>query len=487
MSVFQSLKRFQFCRFQVCRLVAVLLCVGLALSSSSVFGQAENASDDLPDGVKQAMQEIDQKRVRATISFLASDELKGRDTPSVGLNIASAYVAARFRGAGLKPLGGEDYFQKTEVATSQLPKSGSVSVGGESVRVLGVLGAGSENTAWTGKVVTVEGDVGSDDEFDTAVTLKAGEFSDRGASRNFSRKLIRLQRGGAKAILIQVGQDHPLIQRAARTSEPRLLRAQGSFTIPLLLVEPGEFAGETEIKLGKQIFGKAEVKNVIGVLPGSDPELSKEAIIFTAHLDHIGEVSGSVGDTINNGADDDATGVTAVLSLADAYASLPTAPKRSVIFMTFWGEEKGLLGSRHYAKSPEWPLDKTIANINLEMLGRPEPGANEKAWVTGWDQSNLGEIMAKGAKRVGVEVFEHPKFSDQLYRASDNFSFVEKGVIAHSFSAGSLHSDYHQVTDEWERLELKHMTRVIEGVFAGSLPIAQGEATPEKSENARKR
>jgi Zn-dependent M28 family amino/carboxypeptidase len=220
---------------------------------------------------------------------------------------------------------------------------------------------------------------------------------------------------------------------------------------------------------------------VIGVLPGSDPELAKESIVFTAHLDHIG-LKGSVGDTICNGADDDATGVTAVLTLADAFAALKTPPKRSVIFMTFWGEEKGLLGSRYYCENPVWPLDKTVANINIEMIGRPEAGANEKCWVTGWHNSDLGKLMNDGSQSVGILIFEHPKYSEMLYRASDNYSFVQKGVIAHSFSAGSLHEDYHQPSDEVEKLELKHMTRVIQGLFAGSLPIANAEVTPAKAD-----
>ena len=209
-------------------------------------------------------------------------------------------------------------------------------------------------------------------------------------------------------------------------------------------------------------------------------QLAKEAIIFTAHLDHIGQ-QGSVGDTICNGADDDATGVTGVLSLADAYGAMETAPKRTVIFMTFWGEEKGLLGSRYYCANPVWPLEKTVANINLEMLGRPEPGASGKCWSTGWEKSDLSELMSVGAKKVGVLIFQHPTFSgDMLYRASDNAPFVDKGVIAHSFSAGSLHEDYHKPGDEWQKLELKHMTKVIQGLFAGSLPFANGEFTPKK-------
>ena len=109
-------------------------------------------------------------------------------------------------------------------------------------------------------------------------------------------------------------------------------------------------------------------------------------------------------------------------------------------------------------------------------------------WMTGWDHSNLGDLMALGARRVETLVFAHPKYSgDMLYGASDNRSLVEKGVIAHSFSAGSLHEDYHQPTDDWQKLELDHMTAVIRGLFAGALPLADGDLTPAKSvsESAR--
>lgn len=152
--------------------------------------------------------------------------------------------------------------------------------------------------------------------------------------------------------------------------------------------------------------------------------------------------------------------------------------------MTFWGEEKGLLGSRHYASQPTWPLDKLVANINIEMVGRPKPGAAGKIWMTGWQQSDLGPMLAAAAKAIDVRIFEHPQHSQPLYRASDNYSFVEKGVVAHSFSAGSLHDDYHQPGDEWGKLELRHMTRVIQGLFVGSMPLANGEVTPKPSPRA---
>jgi hypothetical protein len=224
---------------------------------------------------------------------------------------------------------------------------------------------------------------------------------------------------------------------------------------------------------------KRPLKNVVGILPGKDPELAKEAILFSAHLDHLGRKENK-GDGIFNGADDNASGVTAVLTLADAFGAMANN-KRTLVFIAFSGEESGLLGSKRYVEQPAWPLDKTIDMINVEMIGRPEPGANGKIWMTGWRESNLGVLLNDASLPTGVEIFEHPKFSAMLYRASDNWPLSEKGVVAHSFSAGSLHSDYHQPDDEWDRLDTQHMTRVIRGLFEASAPMSLGSEAPVKS------
>jgi hypothetical protein len=300
----------------------------------------------------------------------------------------------------------------------------------------------------------------------------------------WSRRVAQIANKGAAAILVRVADDSILPEAAGRLREkPLTFPAQFLTPCPVILIGAGaDLTGEIHVEAPARETVTTPVRNVIGVQRGSDPELAKEAIIISAHLDHIGRLSGDRGgDTINNGADDNATGVTAVVTLADAYSSLKQRPKRSVIFMTFWGEEKGLLGSKYYAENPLWPLEKTVANINFEMIGRPEENAEGKAWGTGWTRSDLGNQMAAGAARADVTIFYREDVSEMLYTRSDNYAFVQKGVIAHSFSAGSLHSDYHQPTDEVSRLNLPHMTRIIQGLFAGSLPIADGELTPSNT------
>ena len=457
--------------------MAALLILSVADASFAV-AQAAGVATELT----ASMDAINQKSVTTTVSFLASDEMAGRDTPSPELTLAAEYVAKRFREAGLTGLGDDgSYFQNTEIATVTVPQTGiKISRNEKPVKSLGMLSAGSDPFSYEGKVEFLADDHPSDAHFEGPVCISVDKFTGRRDPSNFYRRLTRLRQYGATAILVQVDPDHSLVGQTAAASRPRIVQTRGGAAGFVALIEKTESGGDFKIELPKQTGGKAIVSNVIGMIRGSDPELSKEAIVFTAHLDHIGQ-QGNVGDTICNGADDDATGVTAVLTLADAYAALKNPPKRSVIFMTFWGEEKGLLGSRYYCNNPAWPLDKTVANINIEMIGRPEPGANEKCWATGWHNSDLGKLMNEGSQSVGILIFEHPSFSEMLYRASDNYSFVQKGVIAHSFSAGSLHEDYHKPSDEVEKLELKHMTRVIQGLFAGSLPIANAEVTPVKA------
>lgn len=280
--------------------------------------------------------------------------------------------------------------------------------------------------------------------------------------------------------MLGISEDNELIQLAREfQAKPRSESARERFAIPVVLV-PQSSLSVTSIQLNvpAAIVSESPMRNVIGLMEGTDPELSKEAILFSAHLDHLGAKPG-VGDGVFNGADDDASGVTAVVTLADAFAKMPR-PKRSLLFMTFWGEESGLLGSKQFVETPAWPLDMIRANVNIEMIGRPEPGAQNKIWMTGWQESDLGLVMNKASQSFGVEIFDHPKFSAMLYKQSDNWSFAQKGVIAHSFSAGSLHADYHKPDDEWDRLEIPHMTRVIQGLFVGSLPLAYGQATPSK-------
>ena len=454
------------------------------------MGQLEKNQEPNLTALPVGSEQITAGRLTATISFLASDELAGRETNSKEFEIAAAYVAARFRGAGLEGAGPDGgFYHETKVRQSRVP-SDTVLLQEDGVPVAhyGLLSTGERACALRGPVMDVSLESLQSPEADLK-GLKGtvrGKFETQAkgsrALTQLHRLAQRLQAAGVEALLLDCDPQALWIEQAEMArSTPKLERSDRA-GIPILLIPSAVgFPGPIQLNTSAMVQDDKTMRNVIGVLRGSDETLQKQAVLFSAHLDHLGANPALADDSIYNGADDDASGVTAVVTLADAIGGMKERPKRSVLFMTFWGEESGLLGSKQFVANPSWPLDQIVANVNIEMIGRPEGGARGKIWMTGWQESDLGILMSRSAKAWGIEIFEHPKFSSMLYRASDNWSFVERGVIAHSFSAGSLHADYHKVDDEWDRLEIPHMTQVIQGLWLGSLPILDGTQTPSKA------
>ena len=434
---------------------------------------------------RTAMDQITSGGVLSTVSFLSSDELAGRDTPSRELTIASAYVASRFRGAGLEPLGDDSTFYQTHNYQTFAAPSEPAVLSWQDDRVLRcqILIGGPKTVDLTAMVLSEQQALQNDaapvvliDEF---VIPPRAVASPAMAMVACARRVRQLAKKGAEVVLMKCAALSPVRELAEMLREtPVAFRKtqQPANCCVVLIDDDADLLGQmVKVEADARRVIDNPVRNVVGLVPGADETLKDEAVLVTAHLDHIGRLSRGT-DMINNGADDNATGVTAVLALADAFGQLrKSRPRRSVVFATFWGEEKGLLGSRAFVKDSPWPLISIRANVNIEMVGRPEPDAHRKLWMTGWKHSRLGSIMNTGASRAEVEVFHRSDVSEMLYTRSDNYAFVEHGVVAHSFSGGSLHHDYHQPTDEWTRLDISHMTSVIQGLFAGVLHVADGD------------
>jgi Zn-dependent M28 family amino/carboxypeptidase len=201
----------------------------------------------------------------------------------------------------------------------------------------------------------------------------------------------------------------------------------------------------------------ATTTNAIGIIRGSDPKLSKDTILLSAHLDHLGVREGMTGDNIFNGADDDASGVTAVLALAEALAS-GKKPKRTVVFALFGSEEIGGWGAKYFQEHPPVPVKSFVANLEFEMIGRPDAAvAPHTLWLTGYGRSNLGaQLAAHGARLVADP---HPE--QNFFRRSDNYVLARKGIIAHTVSSYGLHADYHRPSDDLSKVDFAHMTAAI--------------------------
>lgn len=218
--------------------------------------------------------------------------------------------------------------------------------------------------------------------------------------------------------------------------------------------------------------------NIIGVLEGKSKK--DEYVIISAHYDHLGIVKkeGEM-DSIYNGANDDASGVTAVLVLAE-YFKKKNNNERTLVFVAFTGEEMGLIGSTHFGKGID--AAKFIAGINLEMIGKTPSFGPNTAWLTGFDRSDFGKIIQKNLQGTGYQLFPDPYDKFNLFFRSDNASLARLGVPSHTFSTTPIDvdKDYHQVSDEVTTLNMTVITQTIQAVAKGTESIIEGKDTPTR-------
>lgn len=233
----------------------------------------------------------------------------------------------------------------------------------------------------------------------------------------------------------------------------------------------------------------AQVRNVTAVLKGSDPNLANTYILVSAHYDHLGMKTEGDGDRIFNGANDDGSGTVSVIEVASALASMNPRPKRSFLFVTFFGEEKGLLGSHYYAEHPLIPLKDTVAQVNLEQLGRTDDSDGPQvktATITGFTFSDLPATFEAAGKETGVKVYNSEKNGDAFFSRSDNQSLADAGVPAHTLAVSFEFPDYHGVGDEWNKVDYDNLAQVDRMVALGLIHMAANPLAPHWNESNTK-
>jgi Zn-dependent M28 family amino/carboxypeptidase len=247
----------------------------------------------------------------------------------------------------------------------------------------------------------------------------------------------------------------------------------------------GETPAKVSVKVPQRVERPANLRNVIGLMRGSDPVLSETYVFVTAHYDHLGARPDQPGDFIFNGANDDGSGTVSVIELASALTRLKTKPRRSVVFMTVFGEELGLLGSQYYGRNPIFPLAKTVADINLEQVGRTDSSEGSqvnRASLTGFDFSDIGPIFKRAGELTGIEVYKHEKNSDAFFARSDNQALADVGVPAHTLCVAFVYPDYHQVGDHWDKIDYPNLARTDRMVALALWMIATSEEAPKWNE-----
>lgn len=416
--------------------------------------------------------------VRSHEEFLASDALEGRGSGTRDEWIAATYIGSELREYGVEPAAEDgSYVQRVELQQDVLTAPPVLKVTANNAETALEFGKDFRIFRLTGK--SFSGPLQKVDlanqapipEIKKGTIVLASLPADPTEHRAAFRQVLQFIRSGAAAVLIpepamtstppsELPKLSPRLKGIPNTEDMELnvLSLMGDASSKLSSVPEGStvnFVATT--KPGESQF----TYNAMGILHGSDPALKAQAILLTAHLDHLGVGKPVNGDSIYNGADDDASGVTAVLELARALAAGPK-PKRTVLFALFGSEETGRgYGAVYFREKPPIPLIDIAANLEFEMIGRPDPKVqSNELWLTGWELSNLGpELASHGAKLVPDP---HPE--QNFFARSDNYALALKGVVAQTVSSFGLHPDYHQPSDDIAHLDFAHMTAAIQSL-----------------------
>jgi hypothetical protein len=419
------------------------------------------------------------------MEFLASDALRGRGSGTTDELVAATYVASQLRQYGMKPAGDNGtYIQRGVILQQKLtappqlrfPVSGSV--GQPIIWTHGVqmLALQLSQSKFQGPLQRID----TENSAHTQTGFKGAVVVILGSNENKIQSAIgTAMEGGCAAVLAPAStrrlkhwderaRELPALAATIEGGESSVLGGEGN----VFAIRPEAIADLSGVQDGTMVEFDATVGppetsytwNAVGMLPGRDPELRESVILLTAHLDHLGVGKAVEGDNIYNGADDDASGTTAVLELARALGS-GAKPLRTVVFALFGSEEAGGLGSTWFEAHPPMALKNIAANLEFEMIGRADPKyRRDTLWLTGWDRSNLGPVLeAHGARLVPDRRPE-----EQFFARSDNYVLAKKGVVAQTVSSFGLHADYHQPSDDLAHIDFRHMTIAI-GSLIGPL------------------
>ncbi len=425
------------------------------------------------------------------MQFLASDAMQGRGSGTVFERIAAEYVGSQFMQFGLEPAGepgwdGKPTFVQTVSITRRSFEGNPVVAFGSTRLEHGkdILVMRTNSHSLGGRLQKMN--FGDQPLAGAAVLLRMPS----NFTGNLMQAMSAVNTAGALFVMVE---ETPQIRgnwtasAARRITYTENAKARPATFIVLSKEASAAIAGIAD---GTNIVfdGKlapAQVQNTwnaVGKLKGSDGKQSAEAIVLSSHLDHIGVRENAPGpDKINNGADDDASGTVAVMELARVLAS-GKRPKRTVYFVCFGSEESGGHGSRYFADNLPFPQDKFVANLQFEMIGRPDAKVKpEELWLTGYERSNLGPELAKR----GAKLVQDPHPTQNFFQRSDNYGFAVRGIVAHTVSSFGLHTDYHQVSDEVKTIDFVHMTRSINSMIGPIQWLVNSDFAPAWNEGKK--
>lgn len=514
------------------RILAFFLTVSLLLLSQSfALSQSAKPKIRLDKVAVKSAEQITAAQLKDYLSFIASDALEGRNTPSRGLDAAAQFIATLLSRWGYKAAGDDNsYFQKIALKGTKVDKentnaeiNGQILKYGTDILVNAGNGKASGSMVyathgWVIKSKNIDAYQGIDVKgkivvvtsgFPQGVTFN--DLSQAGRGKDWFEPTLAAKTNGAVGVIVIASQQTTNNWERTRSQQERerfvLPQASNNETVlPSITIStqaaPKLFEGETKNPLSDKSVGAFELnadkkisisvansvsttytQNVVAVLEGSDPKLRSEYVALGAHYDHIGiNLNAPAGtDNISNGADDDGSGTTALLAIAEAFAKSPKRPKRSIIFIWHTGEERGLWGSGYFVDHPTVPLESIITQINIDMIGRSKKDGDT-------NQANKmltgpNEIYSIGSRMLSTELgdlsanvndaylklqynyhYDQPNDPERLFYRSDHYNYAKKGIPIVFFFDG-VHEDYHRVGDEVQKIDFQKMEKVTRTVF----------------------
>lgn len=417
------------------------------------------------------------EQVTQDVTYLASDELEGRHNFTPNIRKAADFIAKRFNEVGLSPAPNALDFKQQYLVQRITPDTLKVEINGRTI-ASDLLSVATTETEFNWSSNTAS-------EKDQPInTVMIGEGD------NMRKSLRQLNHQGGQHLVLL----HPKHEESFKRYQSYFAQGLTKLVNKNATEQGGVIViALTDISKVKQfnVIGSANVStttlsNVVGVLPGKSK--ANEIVLYSAHYDHLGvkpsidetsSDSAQQGNKIFNGADDDASGVSAIINLANHFAKKGNN-ERTLMFAAFSAEEIGGFGSKYFSTHVE-PASIT-AMINIEMIGKPALFGEGTVWMTGMDRSSLGEQLNQTLAPQNLKVYADPYPKQNLFYRSDNATLARLGVPAHSFSSTQLDKDqhYHQVTDDIHSLNLPSMLQVIKMLAIATTPLVDGSITPSR-------
>ncbi len=396
---------------------------------------------------------IRQDEVTRIEKILSADDMQGRQVFTPGIEKAADFIIKEFKAAGLKPLKGNPDFRQTFTMVQTKLTEASARLDDQALDSTQIIGF----TSAPDLTIT------QDDHYEKVIVKKDDNF----------REVIFKYLETDKNFLILI--DTSFLKNFARLAKFHMPQFEGSGNRIFILTSSDPVQYQIHIK---QQITRQNLTNIVGVLPGRS--LKNEYVIFSAHYDHLGiGEPDAQGDSVFNGANDDASGTTAVITLAKYFSKLKNN-ERTIIFAAFTAEEIGEFGSAYFSK--QFNPEQVMAMFNIEMIGTESKWGKNSAYITGYERTDMGTILQKNLEKSKFRFYPDPYPEQQLFFRSDNATLAKQGVPAHTISTSKMDSEkyYHQPGDEISTLDMQNMTEIIKAIALSSRSIVAGKDTPKR-------